>query len=126
LCRWWRWWRQALRVLGASLYVNGHTPLLRPIERTSRCLANAGGSAAVGTQARLEGFPPQSLSLDPPAPWPQEPRRVKHSLDFRWEPAPQADIVPPPLFLPGIGAARGRPEGDGPCTRICVSSSPPP
>src|SRR6185369_6662213 len=56
LCRWWRWWRQALRVLGASLYVNGLTPLLRPIERTSWCLANAGGSAAVGTLARLECF----------------------------------------------------------------------
>ena len=43
------------------------------------------------------------------APWPQGPRRVKHSFDFRWEPAPQTDIVPPPpLFLPGIGAARER------------------
>ena len=29
------------------------------------------------------------------APWPQGPRRVKHSFDFRWEPAPRTDIVPP-------------------------------
>src|SRR3954469_9143911 len=60
-----------------------------------------------GTLARLEGFP-LGPSFRLIAPWPQRPRRVKHSFDFRWEPAPQTDIVPPPpLFLPGIGVARG-------------------